>query len=204
MSFDSPKMPQRKYPIVKSMSKVLDSKITNLEETIKKLESDLLIAQENRLRMIKERQKKEDILIAQEIKIKKIEELEKKSDILTKKLEKINKFGNSKKLNISEYVQLNWSTIIKSSFDGEELVIIKEISNDEQGYGHHSYEGYGIDVNGNLLWAFSSGCSCNGSCGTEHKNEAKTFEIDWLDEFSSIDPYTFNFQSVNPVTFSSY
>lgn len=164
-----------------------DEKIKSLENVIASLQNQLVKAQEERVKMHKIAE-----LEAQVTKLKVAIASTKGDDIKTSKL------------NISEYVRVNWDTMVKSSFNSEELVIIKEIINDEQGYGNHSYEGYGVDKEGNLVWAYSSGCSCNGSCGTEHKKESKTFLIDWLDEFTSIDPYTFNFLSVNPVTFGDY
>jgi hypothetical protein len=164
-----------------------DEKIKSLEEEIQHLQEALVKAQEDR------------------VKLRKIADLEAKAAKLREALaDTKGGVGSSKNLNISEYVRVNWDTMVKSSFNSEELVIIKEICNDDQGYGNHAYEGYGVDKEGNLVWAYSSGCSCRGTCGTEHKYQAKTFLIDWLDEFTSIDPYTFNFLSVNPVTFGDY
>ena len=106
-------------------------------------------------------------------------------------------------MNIQEYVASNWSTLPKSTFDDAEVVIIKEIRNEDWGWGHHSYEGYGIDVRGNLIWCYSSGCSCNGSCGADHTLDAKAFETSWSDDFTKIDPYSLNFEALS-VTFRNY
>jgi len=164
-----------------------DEKIKSLEEEIIMLQEQLVKAQEDR------------------VKLRKIADLEAKAARLREVLaDTKGGVSSSNNLNISEYVRVNWNDMVKSSFNSEELVIIKEICNDDQGYGNHAYEGYGVDKEGNLVWAYSSGCSCRGTCGTEHKYQAKTFLIDWLDEFTSIDPYTFNFLSVNPVTFGDY
>lgn len=180
------------------MNDKYDEIIQSLQEEIQRLQEALVKAQEDR------------------VKLRKIEELEKHAAKLREALEKHaaklraaiedtnSGVSGSNNLNISEFVRVNWDTMVKSSFNSEELVIIKEICNDDQGYGNHAYEGYGVDKEGNLVWAYSSGCSCGGTCGTEHKYQAKTFLIDWLDEFTSIDPYTFNFLSVNPVTFGDY
>lgn len=164
-----------------------DEKIKSLENEIASLQEALVKAQEERVKMRKIAE-----LEAQVTKLKVAIASTKGDDIKTSKL------------NISEYVRFHWDTMVKSSFNSDELVMIKEICNDDQGYGNHAYEGYGVDKEGNLVWAYSSGCSCRGTCGTEHKYQAKTFLIDWLDEFTSIDPYTFNFLSVNPVTFGDY
>jgi len=169
------------------MNDKYDEIIQSLQEEIQRLQEALVKAQEDR------------------VKLRKIEELEKHAAKLRAAIADTNSgVSASNNLNISEFVRVNWDTMVKSSFNSEELVIIKEICNDDQGYGNHAYEGYGVDKEGNLVWAYSSGCSCRGTCGTEHKYQAKTFLIDWLDEFTSIDPYTFNFLSVNPVTFGDY
>ena len=169
------------------MNDKYDEIIQSLQEEIQHLQEALVKAQEDR------------------VKLRKIEELEKHAAKLRAAIAKTNSgVSGSNNLNISEFVRVNWDTMVKSSFNSEELVIIKEICNDDQGYGNHSYEGYGVDKEGNLVWAYSSGCSCSGTCGTEHKYQAKTFLMEWSDEFTSIDPYTFNFLSVNPVTFGDY
>ena len=106
-------------------------------------------------------------------------------------------------MNISKYVKKHWTTLPKSTFDGTECVVIKEIENDDWGYGHHSYEGYAVDQIGNLLWCYSSGCSCNGSCGADHTKDAKVYDVEWPDEFASIDPKKLDFKAL-AVSFSSY
>lgn len=106
-------------------------------------------------------------------------------------------------MNIAEYVQENWSDLPKSTFNSERVVIVKQITNEDYGYGHHYYEGYGVTESGDLVWCYSSGCSCNGSCGMDHKFTAKSFHIEWPDEFSSIDPKETSFSAMS-VDFSDY
>ena len=106
-------------------------------------------------------------------------------------------------MNIQEYVIQNWGTLPKSTFNGDEVVIIKCIRDDDYGYGHHSYEGYGIDKDGHLIWCYSSGCSCDGSCGGDHQLDAKTFETSWSEDFTSIDPLKLDFDALQ-VDFKDY
>ena len=65
-------------------------------------------------------------------------------------------------VDIVEYVQANYDTLGKSSFNGQEIVIVLEIRNDDEGYGNHSYGGVGVDGDGKVFYCFSSGCSCTG------------------------------------------
>lgn len=106
-------------------------------------------------------------------------------------------------MNIQDYVIQNWATLPKSTFNGDEVVIIKEIRNEDGDWGHHSYEGYGIDKGGNLIWCYSSGCSCNGSCGADHQLDAKTFEASWSEDFTATNPSELDFVALQ-VDFSDY
>lgn len=106
-------------------------------------------------------------------------------------------------MNIQEHVLKNWDSLPKSTFDDTEVVIVKEIRNDDEGWGHHYYEGYGISKEGHLIWCYSSGCSCNGSCGGDHTLDAKAFETSWSEDFTSIDPLTLDFAALQ-VDFQSY
>jgi len=63
-------------------------------------------------------------------------------------------------MNIVDYIVKNWDTLPKSCFDEDRIVIFKEIQNWDGGYGHHNYEGIGVDKDGNVTWCYSSGCSC--------------------------------------------
>jgi hypothetical protein len=103
---------------------------------------------------------------------------------------------------ISKYVIENWDTLPKSYFNEDEVVIIVEYNNSEEGYGHHSYSGAGIDKEGRYYYCFSSGCSCNGSCGIDHKETLKVLEISGED-ISSLNPEDINFDYLQ-VSFSDY
>ena len=81
------------------------------------------------------------------------------------------------KMSIQEYVAENWESLPKSTFNGDELVIVSEIKNEDWGYGNHSYSGVGVNKEGKLFWTYSSGCSCNGSCGMDHKSDFKVLEV---------------------------
>jgi hypothetical protein len=105
-------------------------------------------------------------------------------------------------MNIIDYVVQNYSALPKSTFDGAECVIVKEIHNDDYGYGHHSYEGVGVNAAGAVVWCYSSGCSCDGSCGVEHKNTEKSFVVEGID-LSNIDLDLINLDHLQ-VEFSSY
>jgi hypothetical protein len=86
------------------------------------------------------------------------------------------------RVNIVEYVRDNYDALPKSNFNDQELVVVLEIRNDDEGWGNHSYSGVGVDRDGKIWYCFSSGCSCNGSCGIEgphgHDLELKKFEVD--------------------------
>lgn len=108
-------------------------------------------------------------------------------------------------MNIVEYVVANYDSLPKSKFDNEECVIVQEKENDNWGYGHHSYEGVGVDKEGKIMWCVSSGCSCNGSAGmSEHSDEKtiKTFIVKGID-LSKIVPKDVDFDSL-VVNFESY
>jgi hypothetical protein len=105
-------------------------------------------------------------------------------------------------MNIVDYIVKNWETLPKSKFDGTQIVIFKEIENEDWGYGHHSYEGIGVDKDGNVTWCYSSGCSCNGGPSLDIKKDLKMFTInDGID--LNVDPTTINFNSLE-VEFNSY
>lgn len=103
--------------------------------------------------------------------------------------------------NISKYVQEHWSDLPKSTFNDEEVVIVREDYNSNEGWGNHSYNGVGIDAEGRVLWCFSSGCSCHGTCGMEHKAEDKVLEADF--DLTGIDPATLDFNALQ-VSYSDY
>lgn len=105
-------------------------------------------------------------------------------------------------MNIVEYVVENYNKLPKSHFNDEECVMVKIIENQDYGYGHHAFEGVGIDKDGNLLWCYSSGCSCDGSCGMAHTTEGKILVLEDYD-LSNIDLDNFNFENLQ-VEFYNY
>jgi len=105
-------------------------------------------------------------------------------------------------MNIVDYIVKNWDILPKSKFDDDRIVIFKEIENEDWGYGHHSYEGIGVDKDGNVTWCYSSGCSCNGGPSLDIKKDLKMFVVnDGIDLL--VDQYTIEFNSLE-VEFNSY
>lgn len=102
---------------------------------------------------------------------------------------------------IVAYVQQHWDTLPKSTFNDEEVVIVREDHNNNEGYGHHSYAGFGIDRKGLVYFCFSSGCSCDGSCGLKHQDATKALEAD--EDLSNLNPAEVNFAGLQ-VEFSDY
>ena len=105
-------------------------------------------------------------------------------------------------MNIVDYIVQNWDALPKSKFDDDIVVIFKEIENEDWGYGHHSYEGVGVDKDGNVTWCYSSGCSCSGGPSTEIKKDLKVFVVDGGIDLN-VDPSTINFNSLQ-IEFNSY
>jgi hypothetical protein len=105
-------------------------------------------------------------------------------------------------MNIVDYIVQNWNTLPKSKFDDVIVVIFKELQNWDEGYGHHSYEGVGVDVDGNVTWCYSSGCSCSGGPSTEIKKDLKVFIVDGGIDLN-VDPSTVKWKDLE-VEFTSY
>jgi hypothetical protein len=102
---------------------------------------------------------------------------------------------------IVAYILANWDTLPKSTFGGEECVIFDCAHNEDYGYGNHSYEGYGVDRQGNIVCGSSSGCSCNGSCCLEPYTVSLDNENSL--KFDNYNPETIDFGSLQ-VDFSEY
>lgn len=81
-------------------------------------------------------------------------------------------------MNVLEYVKQNYETLPKSTFNDEEVVLVQSMYDSNEGWGNHSYSGYGVDQEGKMYLCYSSGCSCNGSCDINHEEDTKKFEID--------------------------
>ncbi len=105
-------------------------------------------------------------------------------------------------MTITTYVKRNYDKLPKSTFNKEELVIVKRINHDDGGYGHHWYQGIGVDKHGLLYWCYSSGCSCDGSCGTAHKPTYKTLEVEGFN-ITDLDWRNIDFKSLE-VGFEDY
>jgi hypothetical protein len=86
------------------------------------------------------------------------------------------------RVNIVDYVRENYDALEKSNFNDQELVVVLTLQDNNEGWGNHSYSGVGVDRDGKIWYCFSSGCSCNGSCGISephgHNTELKKFEVD--------------------------
>ncbi len=106
-------------------------------------------------------------------------------------------------MKIVNYIKKNWEKLPKSRFNGDEVVIFHCNDDSNGGWGNHSYNGYGVDRTGNVVWCYSSGCSCSGSCGVDHVKDFKTLIIKDNESFESIIPKNVNFESLE-VSFSDY
>lgn len=104
-------------------------------------------------------------------------------------------------MKIVEYVVENWDSLPKSKFDELEVVVVKEMSHSEEGWGHHSYEGFGINKEGKCLWLFSSGCSCSGGPSSSDA-DMKALEVN-NPEIAELEPSNIDFAALK-VEFTSY
>lgn len=106
-------------------------------------------------------------------------------------------------MNVLEYVKANWGTLPKSEFNEESVVIVHAMEASNEGWGNHSYSGYGVDKEGKLFLCWSSGCSCRGSCGMDHEPDTKKLEIELTDFPNFNTPEKIDFSSLE-VGFSDY
>lgn len=107
-------------------------------------------------------------------------------------------------MNIIQYVKENWDTLPKSTFDGDTLVVVKTLRDEDWGYGHHQYEGVAVNHDGSVFWCYSSGCSCNGTCGADHTPNTKIFGVgDEAFDIDELDSSEVDFTS-QVVNLSSY
>jgi hypothetical protein len=86
-------------------------------------------------------------------------------------------------MKIETYIKKYYVKLPKSTFNNDELVIVEELNNSNEGYGHHSYYGIGIDKNGEVYSCDSSGCSCSGTCGISKGNlkDLTKTKLNWKD-----------------------
>ena len=100
-------------------------------------------------------------------------------------------------MKINEYIRQNWPVLPKSGFNETSVVIIREISKSDGGWGHHSYEGVGVTEDGGFVWCYSSGCSCGGEASVSSGADTPTVKIfdingkEW--DVDDIDPLTVNY-----------
>ena len=111
-------------------------------------------------------------------------------------------------MNITTYVKKHYDELPKSKFNDQELVVILEMQNENEGWGNHSYSGLGVNRDGQIFYCFSSGCSCTGDCGVSephgHNNTLKKFEVDGQAfDLTSIKGSELNFDAIQ-VEFSDY
>jgi hypothetical protein len=106
-------------------------------------------------------------------------------------------------MNVLKYVKKHYKTLPKSSFNSEEVVMVFVMNDSNEGWGRHSFSGYGVGKNGELYYCFSSGCSCSGSCGIEHKKEGSILEIEPTEFQFSDAPEKIDFAEMQ-VSFNDY
>ena len=68
---------------------------------------------------------------------------------------------------IIDYVKVEYDNLPKSKFDKDKCIIIYVKEDSAEGWGHHNFEGLGVEKDGKLKWFFSSGCSCSGGPWSE-------------------------------------
>ena len=104
---------------------------------------------------------------------------------------------------LKKFVKDNYETLPKSSFNKIEVVIVKEICDEDYGYGNHSYQGIGIGENNKFYWCYSSGCSCEGSCEAEVTTKAFIIDKGFEDDLKELNPDKIDFDSLQ-VSMSDY
>ena len=104
-------------------------------------------------------------------------------------------------MKIVQYVVDNWDSLPKSKFDELEVVVVQQTTNEDYGWGHHSYQGFGITKDGNCMWLYSSGCSCNGGPSSDDA-DMKALVVS-NPEITELDPEKIDFESLQ-VEFTSY
>ena len=90
-------------------------------------------------------------------------------------------------MKISTYILNNWAVLPKSYFNGEEVVIFSEKENENHGWGHHYYKGYGVSKSGKIVECSSSGCSCSGSVRVDINNSEPDVDNPESIDFKSLE-----------------
>lgn len=114
------------------------------------------------------------------------------------KVEEKELMGHNK---LVSYILANWDKLPKSSFNDDVCVIFDIEHEDDGGWGNHSFSGYGVDAQGNIVHAQSSGCSCDGSCCMNVMDI--TVEVEERLKFDNYTPELINFSSLDR-SFSDY
>ena len=105
-------------------------------------------------------------------------------------------------MKLHNYVKKNWESLPKSKFDELEVVVVKENYNNEEGWGHHSYEGIAVTKDGKYLWVYSSGCSCNGG-PSSNDADIKSLVLADGTEVDDLKPAEIDFEALQ-VEFTTY
>lgn len=87
----------------------------------------------------------------------------------------------------SEYIMSHWDELPISTFDELQVVIVKCINHSEEGWGHHSYAGYGCTQDGRWVYCYSSGCSCSGGPDYTYMERGSTQKALYMSEQETID-----------------
>lgn len=83
---------------------------------------------------------------------------------------------------IIKWIKDHYSELPESNIDGQKLVIFATGDfSGEYGWGSSDLEGWGVDEDGKLYWAYASGCSCNCGAGTVEKT-VKVFELEKFED----------------------
>jgi hypothetical protein len=101
------------------------------------------------------------------------------------------------------YIQRNWDKLPKSTFDGEEVVMVEWVAESDGGYGHHNFEGWGVNKEGKTVWCYSSGCSCNGEAGIDHDHTTSEKMFEAYHQFKEADWDKFDWSGLT-VSYDSY
>jgi hypothetical protein len=79
------------------------------------------------------------------------------------------------------YVSKKFSKLSHNKINNEfEFVVL--YCNDKSEAYETNVEEIGVSAEGNLIWAFCSGCSCSGGAGVDDEKTLKILEIKELDE----------------------
>ena len=99
---------------------------------------------------------------------------------------------------VGRYVRYYWDHLPISTIGLDRVVIVDIVNEQEMGSGHHVFEAWAVDREGQVCWAYASGCSCadNDHRSVEHDHEPtiKTFIV--ANVFPRQDWSLFDFESL--------